>query len=519
MTLSKKIFIVSLGLFFVALSLLFFVQGYLYGKNTEYMLTSIQDSLVQMKQENARDLLREIKIAVEASLQRGEEEKFLNFAKKQVALEEINQFSFYDRQGTVSLSSLSEKVGEKIDGNIWEEIQSRRDIVINENSDILSLYQPLFVDRDMERLHPGWKKGQIYGTLYLEFSKEKIKDALGRIEKTSGQAMQRLKILVVVFMIAGIVFMALALLIFVVRPMSKTLSQVIESLQGKADNLTNASKELTQTSRTIADGTGRQASRLEEITAAIKQTTKMLQQTADNTKQANSVATDAQMVAQNGGEQIEKMSEAVSKIRHSSDNIVKILKTIDEIAFQTNLLALNAAVEAARAGEVGRGFAVVASEVRNLARRSADASKDTAVLIGESRENAENGVKVSSDVTGTLKKIVESNKNVSHIIDEIYSVSHEQFQGIEQINIGINEMDKVAQQNAAIAEEASGFAQKLSIQAHELNDIVRELAAVIGGNGTSTGRNVLSSFFRKALPGMKKEIKKREEPSNIHETQ
>ena len=176
-----------------------------------------------------------------------------------------------------------------------------------------------------------------------------------------------------------------------------------------------------------------------------------------------------------------RMGEAIGKIKSSSDQTAKIIKTIDEIAFQTNLLALNAAVEAARAGDAGKGFAVVAEEVRNLAQRSAEAAKNTASLIEESQQNADNGVAVSRKWAGILTQIVESVQKLTQLIGEVSAASQEQSKGIEQIGTAVTQMDKLTQSNAANAEESASASEELAAQAKELGDMVQMLVGIVKG--------------------------------------
>jgi methyl-accepting chemotaxis protein len=217
----------------------------------------------------------------------------------------------------------------------------------------------------------------------------------------------------------------------------------------------------------------------------------MTKQNADSAQQANTLAAEASKAANTGNEKMGQMNTAIQDIQKSSDETAKIIKVIDEIAFQTNLLALNAAVEAARAGEAGKGFAVVAEEVRNLAMRSAEAAKDTSGMIEESVKNANNGVEIATEVSKILEEIVEGIGKTTDLVGEIAAASQEQSQGIDQVNTAVGQMDKVTQANAANAEESASASEELSAQAEQMNGIVNELSALVGGNSQgNTGSSV-----------------------------
>lgn len=286
-------------------------------------------------------------------------------------------------------------------------------------------------------------------------------------------------------LIASIIFGGL-IGVTITRSISKSINQIIQSLQLASTQLNSASGEIASTSEQMAQGSSEQAASLEETAASLEEMSASTKHNAESAKEANCLSNSARDFANESKQAMDRMSAVIGNIKTSSDETAKILKTIDEIAFQTNLLALNAAVEAARAGEAGKGFAVVAEEVRNLAQRSADAAKNTASLIEESQNNADNGVKTSTEVGEVLDKVVNGVEKVNRLISQVSSSSEEQSKGIEQINNATTEMDKTTQANAANAEEAAAASEELTAQADELNNIVNVLVTVISGNGAQT---------------------------------
>ena len=256
------------------------------------------------------------------------------------------------------------------------------------------------------------------------------------------------------------------------------LSETRTRLKSVVDGVSQGSSQVAASSQHLAQGASEQASSLEETSASLEQMSSMTRQNADNANKANSLMKESSQLITSGVNAMEKMSLAIDAIKKSSGETAKIIKTIDEIAFQTNLLALNAAVEAARAGEAGKGFAVVAEEVRNLARRSAEAAKNTAELIEGSKKNADAGVAVAADVAKNLNGIKESSGRVGTLVEEIAAASKEQATGIDQVSKAVSEMDKVVQQNAASAEESASASEELASQAHEL-------ASILGGSSAA----------------------------------
>ncbi len=257
-----------------------------------------------------------------------------------------------------------------------------------------------------------------------------------------------------------------------IKAMRDSLAKVVGEVRQGTDTIATASSEIASGNQDLSSRTEQQASSLEQTAASMEELTSTVKQNADNARQANQLAASASEVAVRGGSVVGQVVDTMSAINTSSRKIVDIIAVIDGIAFQTNILALNAAVEAARAGEQGRGFAVVASEVRSLAQRSAAAAKEIKGLIDDSVGKVEAGSQQVAEAGRTMEEIVASVKRVTDIMGEIASASHEQTQGIEQINQAITQMDQVTQQNAALVEEAAVAAGSLQDQAGNLSQLV-----------------------------------------------
>jgi methyl-accepting chemotaxis protein len=308
----------------------------------------------------------------------------------------------------------------------------------------------------------------------------------GDTTKASSSQAGVLKTVSITTMIVGVVA-SLAMGSLITRGINKSLRQVCDSLSAGADQTTAAASQVASASQTLAGGASEQAASLEETSASLEEMTSMVKRNADSAQQAKEISTQTRAAADTGARDMEQMQQSMGAIKTSSDEIAKIVKNIDEIAFQTNILALNAAVEAARAGEAGAGFAVVADEVRNLAQRSATAAKETANKIEDAIAKTTHGVEVSGKVAESLKQIIEKARTVDDLVGEIASASKEQAQGIQQVNTAVTQMDKVTQSNAASAEESASASEELSSQAQAVKDSVETLQALVGGSTRSRG--------------------------------
>ncbi|MDR2734931.1 MAG: methyl-accepting chemotaxis protein [Spirochaetota bacterium] len=281
-----------------------------------------------------------------------------------------------------------------------------------------------------------------------------------------------------------ILVVSLAFCILFPRSITKVIRQITVLLRRDADNVTAHTKELAISSQTLAAGASEQAASAEEIAASIEEVSSMVKQTADNVGEVDRLMGEAKKAVGSTQESMQRSLQANEAISQAASETAKIIKTIDEIAFQTNLLSLNAAVEAARAGEAGAGFAVVADEVRGLSMRSAEASKRTFDMIEQMIAKVREGVGIFKETDEHLGEVVESSSRVSGLIAEVASASNEQSKGLSQINLGITDMEKVIQQNAAGAEESAASTDELHSQAAEIMTSVYMLEEFIFGKSS-----------------------------------
>ena len=256
------------------------------------------------------------------------------------------------------------------------------------------------------------------------------------------------------------------------RNLKVKLSDTMRQINTSADHVSDVSGQVSTSAQNLSQGSVEQASSVEQLAARVSEISDQVKHTANGAmevrSQSHQVGEDASVCNQ----QMQELMDAMEKIQNSSDEIGKIIKAIEDIAFQTNILALNAAVEAARAGSAGKGFAVVADEVRNLASKSAEASKGTAILIEHSTSAVHTGTEIAKHTADTLTEVVNRMQTVVSSIDKIASVSSEQSEAVEQVTEGINQISSVIQTNSATAQESAAASQELSAEAAGLKNLV-----------------------------------------------
>lgn len=287
---------------------------------------------------------------------------------------------------------------------------------------------------------------------------------------------------------ASVLLISLIMLFWQVSSVARVLNALSQRLFSSSSLVSQAAGSISEASNSLANGSAEQAASLEETSAALEEMSSMTRQNAENATRTNEATQQTAGLVQNCNSDMQRMSEAMADISDKSEQIGRIIKTIEDITFQTNLLALNAAVEAARAGEAGKGFAVVADEVRNLSQRSGQATKDTTELIVGTVASVRHGSEIVGRLAESFQEIETGTVNAASLISAITLATNEQAQGVGQVNSAVTQMDKVTQQNAANAEETASVTRELSTQAEELNLMVEELANLVNGSGRGQTR-------------------------------
>lgn len=252
--------------------------------------------------------------------------------------------------------------------------------------------------------------------------------------------------------------------------MNKTILQINQT----SEQVASGAEQVASGAQALSQGATEQASSIEELSAMVSEISSKVQGTSEDAKETKQLTDNSKEHILGCSRQMQEMLSAMDDIMGKSQEIGKIIKTIEDIAFQTNILALNAAVEAARAGTAGKGFAVVADEVRNLANKSQQASKDTSLLIEGTLHAVEEGARLASEAAQSLEEVVGGAQTVADTVERIALAASEQATSVAQVSQGIDQISAVVQTNSATAEQSAAASQELSGQSQMLKTLVGE---------------------------------------------
>lgn len=250
------------------------------------------------------------------------------------------------------------------------------------------------------------------------------------------------------------------------------LSDTLWRISQAARQVANGSEQVSSGAQILAIGAEEQADSIEKLAIAVNEISEQVRVTKENADKARNQTDRAGAQVSESNQQMQEMISAMNIISERSDEIYKIVKTIQDIAFETNLLALNASVEAARVGELGTGFAVIAREIRSLADKTAMASKNTTALIKESVAAVKNGEKVAHTAADSLLQVIECTKQVIFMVDRIASATENQHKSISNITAEVRQVSDVVQNNASISEELAAASEELSTQTQMLDHMI-----------------------------------------------
>jgi len=496
MKLHTKLFSIIIIVLMVLLSIAQFIQ---YIDNNRIMTTFSNSTLTLMKEKAEQDALNtfhSIERAVSGSLIRGEMEKFSNLLKDQKTMKGMIECSLYGTEGKITHSSDESSISEAISPAIMEKLQSTNKILLNYVDNHIDIYKPQNVTGDCIRCHTTWQIDDNGGVLHISLSNA----ALLELEKASKNNISKMKshtfriafiILACAFTIFSLVIFGLMNL-FVARPLNKFVSMLQWFEKGEGDltrridittrdeigelaflfnsfidNLNVVISKAQIAAIDVGKGANAQVKRVQDISGAIKKMNDLNIENADHASSINDLMTGLSKEINLSSKAMSELTKAMNHLLNSSGETVKIVNSIDGIAFQTNLLALNAAVEAARAGEAGAGFAVVAEEVRNLAMRSAEAAKNTAQQIEDTVKKTNEGNELVQKTSKMFSQLISTIEDARLIIEKITMSSKQQIKGTEQISKALKTVNQAAQSNAEFGENINNT---MSIFITDYND-------------------------------------------------
>ena len=449
-------------------------------RRANHKLTGFSETLLQERElQNVKNIQAALDFGLSACLACGDMDVFGRLVSLQKDVPGFIEFSLYDIKGQVTFASDKASLRRALEPELKTRLFANPERLVRVSSNSFEVFKPEVATAKCLECHDDFKAGAVCGVSHFRFSNEASAQLSAQFDQTATAANHEWLGLSTGILVLG-ALMVIALTLAVTLPITGALTRMSVQLSGQGAEVGTVAAEVASGSQSLAGVASQQAASLEETSASLEQMSSLTSRNAVSARTAKKLADQTQAAAQDGADEMRLMSQAMSDIKLSADDIALIIKTIDQIAFQTNLLALNAAVEAARAGEAGMGFAVVADEVRALSQRCAEAAKETANKIEHSITTTERGVQINAHVAQCLGEIVSQAKKVDELVGQIATASDEQAQGVTQVNVAIARMDHTTQSSAATAAESASLAQALTAQAQGLAATVAQVADLVG---------------------------------------
>jgi methyl-accepting chemotaxis protein len=476
MSLLKKIAGTIMAITVLSTVTLSYIQYRLYTSNFEKIFSSLEDSVMTMKRDAARDILREVKIATEGSLARGEYDVFTSFAKKQKEIAEIQAFSFYGRNGKVELSSDTNRINQAIDPTLWSKAEGTNEMFLSETDSAFAFYYPLHVDADMRRLHPTWKVGELYGVLCLDFSKDKINQmsAEARSDYTSS-SWKATRVVVGAVGVALVLAFGIALIIC--RAILRPLRACMEAVKGlTGEDFTEVAKsaggdEVGQMTMVINATIESMQSRVNRMLEVLGRVAK-----GDYSEQLQIAGKDALAHLAEGLKTFFSEKQAAEK--HVADIAENDRKQAAELRRKVD--GLLDVVGAAAQGDLTKEVRVEGNEpVDELASGIGKMLMDLAQLIGQVTESTVQFKEGSHVIAESAQSLANGAQNQSASVEQMTAAIESLTQSFNTVTKSAQDANRMALETSTLAEQGGSAVQK-SIQAMTLiRDSSRQIGEII----------------------------------------